>query len=1131
MTLEQRGIHVVRTALLLAACDGSRSDEPPRPPYDGVQATLERRNADPLLTLQWTVRSVGDEHFADFLAFAGDVDADGFEDILVAANEYNHEHAGGQPKVYLYAGSASGPGLTPAWIAESEMDSEFGESLSSAGDVNADGYSDVIIGARDFGPELGAAFVYLGSPAGLGEPTILFGPDTVGFDDNFGGSVASAGDVNGDGFDDVIVGADFWDLPLPNSGAAFAFVGSAGGPETTPSWSAEDPQGAGSASFGDEVSSGGDVNADGYDDIIVGASFDDTLGTNAGAAYAFLGSALGLEPIPAWEAFGEDHFGNVLSPAGDVNNDGYADIIVGAPFENAFKGVVYLYLGSNVGLESMSAWIGESPEEMDTNDFGKTLAPAGDLNGDAYDDVFVGTSLEYPYPGKIVSYFGSAAGLEPTPTWTLELAPNGLSEIAAGDANGDGYRDLLVGSYPRALLWAGGCLPGNADTDLDGIGDSCDRCPGFDDRADTDGDGVTDGCDTCLIVRDPRQEDSDGDGIGDLCPTDLLIVAAWAAESDQASARFGTSVSSAGDVNGDGFEDVVIGAPEYDDVTKDEGRAFVYLGSPSGLGLTAPWTSGLGQAFAAFGTAVSRAGDVNGDGFHDVVVGAPRFDGAASDGGQAAVYLGSSLGLDGVPAWSAESDQSGAHLGQSVSSAGDVNGDGFGDLMVGAPGWDGGSTNEGLVSLYLGSGSGLETTAAWTAESDLDEGRLGMSVSSAGDVNGDGYSDVILGTGDIVYDTFNNDLLLAPARVFLGSAAGLESTAVWTATDEGVMSPVSFAGDLDADGHDDIVVGDPDTTLGKGLSQGRVCAYFGSTEGVEARTSACTPGFSDNFEELGTAVSGAGDVDGDGFDDLVVGAPRYSPTEGYEDEGRAHLHLGWSGGVEAGAAWQSDRLRRPRAEMGASVSAADVNGDGFSDLIVGAPGYNAGRVGEGRVYVYHGGVNCLDSGDADEDGIGDTCDRCAGSDDRADADVDGVPDACDVCVGVPDPGQEDVDGDGVGDACAPLVLSVADVSRLQGVSVQGGGALAGETVSIFLAEGPAGEGPCSHNRAEVCLDLGVGHANASRWDVVADADGTFVLAARLFAPIAEGTTVTIQAGAARGAGGVTSPAIETTVAP
>src|SRR5262249_6611668 len=140
----------------------------------------------------------------------------------------------------------------------------------------------------------------------------------------------------------------------------------------------------------------------------------------------------------------------------------------------------------------------------------------------------------------------------------------------------------------------------------------------------------------------------------------LQTTPVWTAESDQVGAQFGVAVAPAGDVNGDGYADVIVGASGYDNGQVDEGGAFVYLGSASGLATSAVWTAEGQQVNAGFGYAIATAGDVNGDGYADVIVGALSSDNGQVDEGRAYVYLGSASGLATSAAWTAESDQASA---------------------------------------------------------------------------------------------------------------------------------------------------------------------------------------------------------------------------------------------------------------------------------------------------------------------------------------------------------------------------------------------------------------------------------------------------------------------------------------
>ncbi|MDY7078932.1 MAG: integrin alpha, partial [Chloroflexota bacterium] len=525
---------------------------------------------------------------------------------------------------------ADGLSATPDWTAESKQASAyFGYSVSTAGDVNDDGYADVIVGAygyEDGQANEGRAYVYTGTVDGLGAT-----PDWTADGDQvsayFGYAVSTAGDVNDDGYDDVIVGAPGYDDGQTNEGRATVYFGSSTGITTgAAGWTADGDQAG--AYFGRSVSTAGDVNGDGYADVIVGAPYYDDGQTSEGRAYAYYGTADGLSATPDWTAEGDQayaYFGMSVSAAGDVNDDGYGDVIVGA-----------------YGYE----------------------------NGQAYE-------------GRASVYHGAADELSARPDWTAEgnqpYAYFGYAVSAAGDVNDDGYGDVIVGA------------------------------PYYDDGQANEG----------------RAYVYTGTVSG------LSTMPDWTAESDQVNGYFGRSVSTAGDVNDDGYDDVIVGAHGYGDGQAYEGRAFVYTGTASGLGTTPDWTAESGQAYAYFGYSVSTAGDVNDDGYADVVAGAPYYDDDQTNEGRVYVYTGTAEGLSAIPDWTAESDQANARFGYAVSTAGDVNGDGYGDVVVGAYTYSNGQTYEGRAFVYTGTAEGLGATPDWTAESDQANGYLGYSVSTA----------------------------------------------------------------------------------------------------------------------------------------------------------------------------------------------------------------------------------------------------------------------------------------------------------------------------------------------------------------------------------------------------------------
>ena len=287
----------------------------------------------------------------------------------------------------------------------------------------------------------------------------------------------------------------------------------------------------------------------------------------------------------------------------------------------------------------------------------------------------------------------------------------------------------------------------------------------------------------------------------------LSLTPDWTAETDEAYDWFGSSVGSAGDVNGDGYSDVIVGAP-YDHGGLD-GRVFVYHGSANGLNTEPDWTAENDQTYTYFGGSVGTAGDVNGDGYADVIIGAPSsHDGA----GEAFIYHGSSNGLSASPNWRVQATTTFAFFGYSVGTAGDVNGDGFSDIIVGAPYYSNGDEGEGVVFVYHGSATGVGTTAVWMKEGNQLGAELGNAVGTAGDVNGDGYSDVIIGARNYSSTQFYP----GKAYVYHGSSTGLKSFPAWTVEGEQGSAEFSFsvgtAGDVNGDGYSDVIIGARATT-------------------------------------------------------------------------------------------------------------------------------------------------------------------------------------------------------------------------------------------------------------------------------------------------------------------------------
>jgi hypothetical protein len=310
----------------------------------------------------------------------------------------------------------------------------------------------------------------------------------------------------------------------------------------------------------------------------------------------------------------------------------------------------------------------------------------------------------------------------------------------------------------------------------------------------------------------------------------LKVDADWNYQSDFDNAQLGYAVSSAGDVNGDGYADVIFGARYYSQTVHNEGGAMVFYGSLGGLSAEPDWIATGGQSGSGFGSAVSGAGDVNGDGFDDVLIGAPGYDGDGGEmAGAAFIYLGAADGLSATPVWSLYGENPEGRFGHSVAAAGDVNGDGIADVVISAPEYAGeGELLRGLVAVYYGhSGStGDDLSLRYDVLlGDRPLVRFGDALAPAGDVNQDGYADVLVGAYQ--YDDDQPD----EGRTFIypGGPLGLAPVPVWYVDGDIAEASLGYSlasGDINQDGQIDILVGAPYYRLN--LSNvGRVFAYYG----------------------------------------------------------------------------------------------------------------------------------------------------------------------------------------------------------------------------------------------------------------------------------------------------------------
>ena len=903
-----------------------------------------------------------------------------------------------------------------------------GYSVSDAGDVNGDGIADFIVGAvfgDDGGDRAGEAYVIYGK-VGVTRGTVdltnlaasdgfIIQGDTA--DDWAGYSVSSAGDVNGDGIDDLIVGAPYGDDGGNRAGEAYVIYGKAGSTRGTvdlTGLAASDGfiiQGdAAGDQAGWSVSGAGDVNGDDIDDLIVGARLGDDGDYNAGEAYIIYGKAgstrgmVDLTGLAASDGFiiqGDsfgDQAGRSVSGAGDINGDGIDDLIVGAPFAND---------GSTLEIS--------------------TLPP-----GEAY--------VIY---GKAGTTRGTidVTGLDASDGFVIlsDILEDrvGLSVSGAGDINGDGIADLIIG----ADGFAGGPQAGDAYVIYGKAGMT---------RAAIDLTGIA---------------ASDG----------FLI------KSSDDDAAAGHSVSAAGDVNGDGIDDLIVGAP----YSLNGGSAYVIYGMAGAtrgtvnlVGLS-EYDGFIVQGDAAgdgAGFSVSGVGDANGDGIDDLIVGAPSASDGGIEAGVAYVIYGSAP-LPFAPAaidlttlipargFIVQGDAAGDNAGFSVSDAGDINGDGIGDFIVGAPDNDAGGANAGAAYVVYGRAGttrtlvDLTTLAAadgFVIQGDAAGDRLARGVSGAGDVNGDGIDDLVVGT------LYGNDGGTQAGEAYViygktGSTRTLIDLTTLAASDGFIIQgdvagdyagrSVSGAGDVNGDGIDDLIIGADGSDLVGNLA-GQAIVIYGRTgtrgtldlSALDAPDGFRVPGVG-ALDFAGFSVSGAGDVNGDGINDLIIGA--YGNDAGGNYAGAAYVIYGRDTstrpvftlvsltGLAAadGFVIQGDAVGDV---AGRSVSGAgDVNGDGIDDLIIGAKDGDDGDTNAGEAYVVYGKTGST-RGTLDLTGLAAADGFIIQGDRRNDF------------TGVSVSGAGDVNGDGVDD----LIIGADGSDR--------GGNSAGEAIVIFGRTGTRG---------------------------------------------------------------------------
>jgi hypothetical protein len=392
------------------------------------------------------------------------------------------------------------------------------------------------------------------------------------------------------------------------------------------------------------------------------------------------------------------------------------------------------------------------------------------------------------------------------------------------------------------------------------------------------------------------------------------------------------------DTNGNGYIDLVIGASGY----SDSGKIYLYNGSSSGLSSSSSLDR-LGSSGDAFGWAVAVS-DFDGDGFADVAVGAPA---SSSYTGSVSVFYGSVSGISSTGTALATGEGTNNYFGEELAT-GDFDNDGYADLAVGASGY---SSDTGRATIYHGSDSGLSATASQTLTGSSNSS-FGKALAT-GDVNGDGYCDLAVGAQG--YDPGSASGTGA-VYVHHGGVTGIPGSPDKTLLGEAALDSFGASvaiGNANGDGYDDLAVG----ADGHNVSTGRAYVYHGISGGIGSAPIRTLDGGAQGDSFGATVVMG--NFNGDDYDDLAVGADGHSSFTG-----RVSVYDGGSGGIESSAS-QTLTGESSSHFFGDALSAGDADLDGNDELVVSAAFYDGPTyTNRGKVYLYDGSSSGIPSASA-----------------------------------------------------------------------------------------------------------------------------------------------------------------------
>ncbi|MEM1057553.1 MAG: VCBS repeat-containing protein, partial [Bacteroidota bacterium] len=713
---------------------------------------------------------------------------------------------------------------------------------------------------------------------------------------------------------------------------------------------------------------GGDLNGDGYDDIVT--SFGSGTSSANRVYIRFGGPSISPSPDVTIQTDGTFSFGTELSDAGDLNGDGYADFFIGA-FNNGAPGRGFVFFGRSAWPSVLSAATDADlilqPSGSTTSRFGWEADGVGDINADGHGDLVVGD-----FTGTAYVFFGGAA-MDATPDLTLSgFSGLGYYVAGVGDLNQDGHPDFALGSTSAgALVYHGGpSLDATADLIVNVPGTTFMRVEG---GGDVNGDGAPDLLMGTWSYDRPTLPDAGAVFVayGGATMDNVVDVTI---EGTQSGGDLGWTLSPLYDLDGDGYADILAGERDYNGALGlRQGRVSLYRGGPSMDGRPDAVFEG-DEASDFFGqNAVSMGGDTDGDGYGEILVSATNF----GSFGESRLYRIGFSGDDVADLNVRRSFEEG--YGSSIAVI-DANNDGYDDVVVGAYLDDTGADAAGAVRIYYGG-------PLYDAEHDVllyatqANASFGWRVANAGDMNRDGYDDLLVSATGAGVSTGGQ------AYVFLGgpSLSGTLTTASAAVTlqpggigfesvDFG--SEVATGGDFNGDGYADVVVADnqenDDTGSTTRFAQGAAYVFFGGATLNGAHDVKVTGRYyNDDVDGSNNAGSGLamGDYNADGFTDVAVGA---SGVDG-DDSGVTRQRVGFVGVLFGRSRSATDPALDFRLVnlsglfgfsddglLGVSAATVDLNGDSIDDLAMGSFVDVNGNDDAGRLYLTYGSATDFD---------------------------------------------------------------------------------------------------------------------------------------------------------------------------